>query len=62
MTELPQGLSKPALRALDSIDVKTLEDLSRYSQAEITALHGMGPKGVTLLVSALSQSNLSFRQ
>ena len=60
MTALPKGLSQPALRALASIDVQSLEDLTRHSKNEVAALHGMGPKGATLLISTLEQANLSF--
>lgn len=62
MTELPKGLSQPALRALASIKVNSLEDLALHSEKEITNLHGMGPKGVALIISALEQANLSFNR
>ncbi|WP_238999295.1 helix-hairpin-helix domain-containing protein [Macrococcoides bohemicum] len=41
-------ISKPALRALASINVKTLEDVTKFTEAELLALHGFGPKGIRI--------------
>jgi hypothetical protein len=53
-------LSQPALRALDSAGYKRLEDLISVTEAEIAALHGMGPKGIRLLREALAEKGLAF--
>nr|WP_208002130.1 DNA-directed RNA polymerase subunit alpha C-terminal domain-containing protein [Macrococcus goetzii] len=58
--ELPK-ISKPALRALDSIDVKTLEDVTKYSEAELLALHGFGPKAIRILKEIMDEQGLKFK-
>ena len=58
--DLPIGLSQPAIRALASVGVTSLEHLTKFSEAEITQLHGMGPNGIKQLHSALDAKGLSF--
>lgn len=58
---LPSGLSAPAHRALAGVGVERLEDLTRFRESEILALHGMGPKGIRLLRGALDEAGLAFR-
>ncbi|MGW0017100.1 DNA-directed RNA polymerase subunit alpha C-terminal domain-containing protein [Rhodococcus sp. NPDC003382] len=52
--------SAPAQRALDGIGVATLEDLTRYTERDLLALHGMGPKAVRILREDLERHGLSF--
>ena len=58
----PAGLSGPALRALDVAGVRSLGDLTRWTETELLALHGMGAKGVRMLREALAASRRQFRQ
>ena len=58
----PAGVSGPALRALDRAGVRSISDLGRWSEAELAALHGMGPKALTLLRDALAASAAGFRE
>lgn len=58
--ELPK-ISKPALRALDSINVKTLEDVMKYSEAELLELHGFGPKAIRILREVMDEQGLKFK-
>lgn len=58
--ELPK-ISKPALRALDSINVKTLEDVAKFTEAELLALHGFGPKGIRILKEVMDKHGLKFK-
>ena len=55
-TAFPAGLSGPALRALDSAGIRSLEDLTRWAETDLAALHGMGPKGIRILRVALLES------
>lgn len=59
-SDFPKKLSAPALRALENAKVKKLADLVRYTEKEITSLHGMGPKGVDMLKGALRRRKLAF--
>lgn len=59
-TPLPK-LPAPAQRALASVGVQSLEDLTARSQAEVAALHGMGPRALAALNAALESHGLSFK-
>ena len=56
----PAGLSQPAIRALNGADYTQLAQLVNVSEAELKALHGMGPKGIRILREALTEKGLSF--
>lgn len=59
-SELPKGLSKPAIRALANAGITDLEQLTKISEAELLKLHGMGPKAIELIRKTLSEKELSF--
>ena len=59
-SDLPAGLSAPALRALNGAGYVRLKQLTRVSEAELKKLHGMGPRGIDLLRGALEKKGLSF--
>lgn len=54
--------SAPAERALVNTKITRLEQLTQYSEKEILALHGMGPKAVGILKQALKAKKLSFKK
>ena len=54
-------LTAPARRALDSKGIKTIQQLAKFSEAEILALHGIGKSAVPILRSALDEQSLSFK-
>ena len=54
-------ISAPARRALESNDISSLKQISEYSEIEISALHGMGPKAISVLKDALKENNLNFK-
>jgi NAD-dependent DNA ligase len=59
----PSGLphlASPAQRALAAAGIRTLEDLTRFSEAEISRLHGIGPTALTILREFLAVHSLSF--
>jgi predicted RecB family nuclease len=55
-------LSAPARRALEGAGIRTLEHLAKKSEAEIMALHGMGPSTLPKLRAALKAARLSFKK
>lgn len=57
----PAGLSGPALRALAHAGIRSLAQAAQWSEAELGALHGMGPKGVRMLRDALRAQGRRFR-
>lgn len=59
-SDLPAGLSKPALRALAGAGYMRLEQFTKISEAEVKKLHGMGPKALEQIRHALAAKGLSF--
>jgi len=58
-TLLPKT-SNPATSAVALVGVTHLEDLTRFTEAEIAALHGVGPKAVRIWKAALAEKGLAF--
>ena len=54
-------LSAPARRALAAAGVNRLKDLTKFSEAEVTKWHGIGPNAMNQLRRALSEKSLSFK-
>jgi hypothetical protein len=56
----PKGLAQPALRALLGAEITSLDQLVTIKEADLRKLHGMGPKAIGLLRSALEARGQSF--
>jgi predicted Fe-Mo cluster-binding NifX family protein len=54
--------SAPAERALLHAGIKKLAQLAKHREADIAALHGMGPKAIGILRLALKQKGLDFKE
>ena len=54
-------IGAPARRALERENIKSLEDLTKWTEKEIINLHGMGPSTIPKLKKALSENGLSFK-
>ena len=54
-------IGAPARRALERENIKTLEDLAKWTEKEILKLHGMGPSTIPKLKTALKDKGLSFK-
>ena len=52
-SDLPK-LSAPARRALDAAGIQHLNQLTKFSEAEIKQLHGIGPNALNQLRHALN--------
>lgn len=59
--DLPASIGRPATRALAGDGVTSLADLAQRTEAEVGALHGVGPKAVRLLDEALKGAGLRWR-
>ena len=59
-SDLPAKLSQPAQRALAGAGIKNLKQLTKFSEAEIKQLHGIGPNAINQLRSTLAAKGLSF--
>jgi DNA-directed RNA polymerase alpha subunit len=58
-SDLPK-LSAPAHRALAGAGIKRLDQLTRFTEAEIKQLHGIGPNALDQLRRALADKGLSY--
>jgi hypothetical protein len=58
--DFPEGLSRPARRALAGAGYARLEQLAEVSEDEVSGLHGMGPKALEQIRRALDSRGLSF--
>ena len=54
------NIGAPARRALEGAAVYSLNDLVDHTEREIAGLHGMGPKGIRILKTALAEHGLEF--
>ena len=59
-TDFPTGIGQPAHRALIGAGYTRLEELTSVTEVELLKLHGMGPKALGILRSALEARGLSF--
>ena len=60
--DFPAGLSQPALRALSAAGYTRLDQFTGVTEAEVLALHGVGPKAINLIRSALAARGLAFAE
>lgn len=54
-------IGRPAAQALAQIGVRNVEQLSDYTEAEILALHGVGPKAIRILRPAMEEMGVRLR-
>ncbi len=59
-SDLPMELAAPAQRALAGAGIQRLEQLTKFSEAEVKQLHGIGPNALAQLRRALGAKGLSF--
>ncbi|MGV9763894.1 DNA-binding protein [Micromonospora tulbaghiae] len=57
LDRLPK-ISAPATRALNAAGYTTLRQLAGVPRAELARLHGMGPKALGVIESALDEHDL----
>jgi predicted flap endonuclease-1-like 5' DNA nuclease len=58
--DLPR-IGAPATRALEAAGRRRLAQVAELSEAELLALHGVGPRAVRILREALAAKGLSLR-
>ena len=52
--DLPKAIGRPATQALINAGITTLTQVAQLTEAELLAMHGVGPKTVRILSEALS--------
>lgn len=55
-------IGQPAQRALEEIGIDTLIQLCNYTEKELIAIHGIGPKAVKILKEFLIKEGYSFKE
>jgi DNA-directed RNA polymerase alpha subunit len=55
-------LSSPARNALVHEGIKTLQELSNYTEKEILKFHGIGPASLPIMRASLEEEGLSFKE
>lgn len=60
-SDLPK-LSAPAQRALASVGIMRLSDLSKFSEAGLLKLHGFGPSSIKPLKEAMTAAGIKFKE
>ena len=58
-TALPR-IGAPATRALRAVGITTLEQVAALTEAELAALHGVGPMAIGRLREAMAERGMSF--
>ena len=65
---VPSGLKAPAetashlAMALATAGIRSMRGLTRWTERDLAALHGMGPRGIRILREALAEEGLGFRE
>lgn len=59
--DLPNELGKTAPRALQQAGLDSLVKISACTEKELLTIHGVGPKAIRILRSALEEQGLSFQ-
>ncbi|MBD0295083.1 MAG: hypothetical protein ICV84_07775 [Flavisolibacter sp.] len=54
-------LNAPARRALEAKGIRTLKQLSGFSESEIVSLHGIGPSSMPVLRKSLAEKGFTFK-
>jgi predicted flap endonuclease-1-like 5' DNA nuclease len=58
--DLPPGIGRPATSALAVVGITRLQQLTKVSEQEVLALHGVGPKTIRILKETLAARGLAF--
>ena len=60
MNYWPEGVARPAIRALHTAELYKLEDLQTISAVKLQRLHGIGPKAFKTLKEAMDEKGYRF--
>ena len=58
----PKGMGQPALRALATLGISEVDQAAEFTERQLLALHGMGPKAIGILREALHAKGKSFAE
>lgn len=55
-------IGAPAFRALDTLGIEKLEDLTAYSDKDLLALHGFGPRALRIIKERLEEMGMKLKE
>jgi hypothetical protein len=55
-------IGQPAQRALQAAGITTCMQLCDFTEKELLALHGFGPKALSILKELLAKEGLSYKE
>lgn len=61
LSALPARIGNPARNTLAANGITRLDQLTDVTEAEVAALHGMGPKALGILRDVLAANGQSFK-
>lgn len=60
--DLPDSIGKTAARELSANGISSLRQVASCSRKELLAIHGVGPKAISILEEALAGKGLGFKE
>lgn len=61
-TEWLAALSAPSRRAMEAAGINSLKQLSTFTEKEVAAMHGVGPKVIRIMKEFLEENKLKFEE
>lgn len=59
---LPDSMGKTAPRELKYAGIDSLRKVSEYTEKELLAIHGVGPKAIKIMKEAMAEKGPCFRE
>ena len=59
-SELPR-IGAPAIRGLNNAGILSIDDVTQWTEVDLLALHGVGPKAIRILREHLDDLGLAFK-
>ena len=57
---LLEKLAKPAQRAIQNAGITTFDQLSKYSEKEVSQFHGIGQKALNVIKEEMKEKGFNF--
>lgn len=62
MSDFPSTMGKIAPRELAANGIHTLKQAAQYTEQELLAIHGVGPKAIRILKEELAKKKLRLKK
>lgn len=61
MTPGLPAIGAPATRAFGTAGISTLDEVTKWTEQDLLALHGVGPRAIRILRAAMEPLGLDFK-